>query len=183
LSGVVEIVFLIPSVEGIRTEFPKDAEVDMSGPPPTPLRLRVLRGNPGKRPLRPEPEPPALAAYPEPPGFITGYAAEEWRRAAPDLHVTGLLRGVDVMLLAAYAQHCATWRLAVEALARNPALLVKGPDGTARRNPLIKIASDASLQMLRFATEFGMGAAARSRIAAGWQPPDETPDRWRGLLA
>jgi hypothetical protein len=38
-------------------------------------------------------------------------------------------------------------------------------------------------EVLRFANEFGMGPAARSRIAAGWQPPDETPDRWRGLLA
>jgi P27 family predicted phage terminase small subunit len=168
--------------------------LDMSGPPPTPLHFRILRGNPGKRALRPEPEPPALAACPEPPAFITGYAAEEWRRAAPDLHVIGLLRGVDVMLLAAYCQHVATWRTAVEALARNPGLLVKSADGArrnplvksadgARRNPLIKIAADASLAMLRFANEFGMGAAARSRIAAGWTPPDETPDRWRGLLA
>jgi P27 family predicted phage terminase small subunit len=157
--------------------------VTMSGPPPTPLHLRVLRGNPGKRPLRPEPEPPALAACPEPPAFLTGCAAEEWRRAASDLHVTGLLRGIDTMLLAAYCQHAATWRMAVEALARNPALLIKAPDGTARRNPLIKIAADASLAMLRFANEFGMGPAARSRIAAGWTPPDETPDRWRGLLA
>jgi P27 family predicted phage terminase small subunit len=100
-----------------------------------------------------------------------------------DLHVIGLLRGVDVMLLAAYCQHCATWRLAVEAMARSPALLIKSADGTPRRNPLIKIASDASLAMLRFANEFGMGAAARSRIAAGWPPPDDAPSKWRGLLA
>jgi P27 family predicted phage terminase small subunit len=154
----------------------------MSGPPPLPTKLKLMRGNPGHRRLNlSEPEPRALPACPEPPAFITGYAAEE--RAAPDLHVTGLLRGVDCMLLAAYCQHCATWRTAVEALARNPGLLVKAPDGTARRNPLVKIAADASFAMLRFANEFGMGPAARSRIAAGWTPPDEAPDRWRGLLA
>jgi hypothetical protein len=37
--------------------------------------------------------------------------------------------------------------------------------------------------MLKFAGEFGMGAAARSRIAAGWQPPEPAADKWRGLLA
>jgi P27 family predicted phage terminase small subunit len=156
----------------------------MSGPPPVPTRLKVLRGNPGHRRLNlVEPEPRALPACPEPPPFIIGYAAEEWRRAAPDLHAIGLLRGVDVMLLAAYCHHVATWRTAIEALARNPGLLVKAADGTARRNPLVKIAADASLDMLRFANTLGMGAAARSRIAAGWQPPDETPSEWTGLLA
>jgi P27 family predicted phage terminase small subunit len=139
-------------------------EVDMSGPPPLPTKLKLLRGNPGHRRLNlNEPEPPALPACPEPPAFITGYAAEEWRRAAPDLHAIGLLRGVDVMLLAAYAQHVATWRTAVEALARNPGLLVKGPDGAARRNPLIKIAADASLAMLRFALWHGGGGAVADR--------------------
>jgi phage terminase small subunit len=63
---------------------------DMSGPPPIPTKLKLLRGNPGHKRLNlVEPEPPVLPACPEPPAFITGYAAEEWRRAAPDLHVTG----------------------------------------------------------------------------------------------
>ena len=36
----------------------------MSGPPPTPLHLRLLRGNPSKRPLRAEPEPAQPATCP-----------------------------------------------------------------------------------------------------------------------
>jgi P27 family predicted phage terminase small subunit len=156
----------------------------MPGPPAVPTRLKLLRGNPGKQRLNlVEPEPRALPACPEPPSFLVGYAVEEWRRAAPDLHVVGLLRGVDVMLLGAYCQACATWRTAVEALARNPGLLVKAADGTPRRNPLIKIAADAALDMLRFGNVLGMGAAARSRIAAGWQPPEPVDNEWRGLLA
>jgi len=162
----------------------------MSGPPPAPLHLRLMRGNPGRRPLRPEPEPARLPEPPEPPAFLIGYAADEWRRVASELHLLGVLRGVDVQLLAAYCVNYATWRTAVETLAtiaaRDPVthgLLVRTADGNPRRNPLQKIASDAAIEMLRFANEFGIGAAARSRIAAGWQPPERRPSKFDGLLA
>src|SRR5215831_13796767 len=112
----------------------------MAAPIPIPTRLKVLRGNPGRRPLRPEPEPAPLSEPPEPPAFLIGYAAEEWRRAARDPVTHGLL--------------------------------VRTADGNPRRNPLQKIASDAALDMLRFANEIGIGPAARARIAAGWQPPE-----------
>jgi P27 family predicted phage terminase small subunit len=140
--------------------------------------------------LRAEPEPPPLAEAPEPPPFLTGFAADEWHRIAGELHALGVLRGVDVQLLGAYCVSFATWRTAVETLttlaAEDPVThgqLVRSPDGNARRNPLAKIAADAAMDMLRFANEFGIGAAARSRIAAGWQPPERARSKFEGLLA
>jgi P27 family predicted phage terminase small subunit len=54
-------------------------------------------------------------------------------------------------------------------------------DGNPRRNPLVKIASDAAEDMVRYASEFGMTAAARSRIAAGiYTPPG--PSKFDGLI-
>jgi P27 family predicted phage terminase small subunit len=155
---------------------------------PTPTHLRVLQGNPQRRPLRPEPEPAALPEAPDPPPFIVGFAAEEWRRVVGELHVLGVLRGVDLMLLGAYCQNFSVWRQAIEALTAMAArdafsgLLIRTKAGDARRNPLVKIANDSALTMLRFANEFGIGAAARSRIAAGWQPPEQ-PSKFRDLLA
>src|ERR1051325_8916258 len=64
-------------------------ETTVPGPPPTPLHLRLLRGNPGKRGLRPEPEPPREAECPEPPPFVTGFAADEWWRAAHFVRMAG----------------------------------------------------------------------------------------------
>ena len=58
--------------------------------PPVPFPLQVLRGNPSKRPLRPEPQPEQSIDVPEPPAFITGYAADEWRVVAPELPRLGL---------------------------------------------------------------------------------------------
>jgi hypothetical protein len=54
--------------------------------PPVPFALKVLRGNPGKRPMKPEPQPEQAMDVPEPPALITGYAADEWWRTAPGAH-------------------------------------------------------------------------------------------------
>jgi hypothetical protein len=42
----------------------------MRGPPPQPAHLKLLRGNPGQRPVKREPEPASLQELPEPPEFL-----------------------------------------------------------------------------------------------------------------
>jgi P27 family predicted phage terminase small subunit len=150
----------------------------MSGPPPTPSYLKLLRGNPGKRRIPAEPQPEIEAACPEPPTFLPDFAKEEWQRVAPGLHATRLLSTLDIMPLSAYCVAYAQWRTAVELLARmakdqaiTAGLLIRTKDGNLRRNPVIKIANDAALNMLRFASEFGLSPVARARLgAAGWEP-------------
>jgi hypothetical protein len=48
-------------------------------------RQALIRGNPGKRPIRPEPEPEVPSNVPEPPKFLSGYAMDAnggaWRRS------------------------------------------------------------------------------------------------------
>jgi P27 family predicted phage terminase small subunit len=162
----------------------------MSGPPPTPTVLRLMRGNPGKRPIRPEPQPPRTAEPPEPPSFLVGHAADEWWRVAPVLHQMGLLSQLDVAALAAYCVAYTRWRQAEEALAKmaekdpvTGGMLIKGALGDARVNPLARVAANAARDMVAFASQFGMTAAARARIAAGpfGQPPG--PGKFDGLLA
>ena len=165
----------------------------MRGPPPTPTHLRLLRGNPSKRPIKPEPEPMRSEEVPEAPSFVTGYAAEEWRRVAPELHRLRLLTVLDVMPLAAYCQSYSRWRTAEEVLAevakRDPltnGLLIKRADGNAGANPLVRIAANAAADMISFAGHFGMSPAARARISAGigHEPPGgRPPSKFDGLLA
>ena len=81
--------------------------------PPVPFPLKVLRGNPGKRPMKPS-RSPRCRRCPEPPPFITGYAADEWWRTAPELHRLGLLTRIDVPALAAYCHAFGEWRMAVK---------------------------------------------------------------------
>lgn len=160
----------------------------MSGPPPTPMHLRRLRGNPGKRALHPEPQPTIPEKCPEPPPFLNGFARDEWWLVAPSLHQLGLLSRIDVPSLAAYCYAYAQWRQAAESLAamadRDPTthgLLIRTMDGNARRNPLVKIAADAAADMVRFASEFGLTPIARARLgAAGYGPPSES--KFDGLI-
>jgi P27 family predicted phage terminase small subunit len=90
-------------------------------------------------------------------------------------------------VFSAYCQAFGRWVQAEEVLAsmraRDPvtgALLVKTSDG-ARINPLVRAASHAAKDMVKYAAEFGLSASARSRIAAGpfGQPP---PGKFDGLL-
>lgn len=136
----------------------------MPGPPPTPLRLRLLRGNPGKRPLRPEPEPSRPAQCPDRPAFVTGYAADEWDRVAPELHRLGLLTVLDIAVLTVYCATYARWRTAEESLAR---MAQSDGDMCAGARSLARIARHAAADMVRYAGEFGMTPVARSRLAAG----------------
>jgi phage terminase small subunit len=113
----------------------------MPGPPPTPSYLKLLRGNPGRRHVPVEPAPAIEAQVPDPPAFVTGYAADEWGRVAPELHRVRLLRVTDITCFAAYCVAYGRWRTAEEALARFAAkdsltsgLLIKSTDGNPRRN-------------------------------------------------
>jgi len=152
----------------------------MSGPPPIPLQLRRLRGNPGKRALRAEPEPAREPKCPEPPPFLDSYARDEWWRVAPELHRLGLLTMLDVSPLAVYCEAYDRWRTAEEALAvmregdeETHGLMIKTAEGNARANPLVKIAADAAGAMIAVAGLLGMTPVARSRLAGGigGQPP------------
>jgi P27 family predicted phage terminase small subunit len=160
----------------------------MPGPPPTPTHLKLLRGNPGHQKLRAEPLPLIPKTCPEPPAFITGYAADEWWRIAPELHVLGLLTRIDVPALAAYCHAYAQWRMAAETLAKMAAsdpvtggLLIKTKYGDVAQNPLVSITRKHAADMVRYAGEFGLTPIARSRIAAGINAP-RPPGKFDGLL-
>jgi len=158
------------------------------GRPPIPTHLKILRGNPGLRALRPEPEPAVPLAVPEAPSFLMDYAKEEWARIAKELYHLGCLTVVDLNTLAAYCQAYAHWRTAEEALAkmreRDPltaAIMLKTRNGNAMPNPLLVAANKAASDMIRYASEFGLTPAARSRIAAAHVEVGKP--KFAGLLA
>lgn len=160
----------------------------MKGRRPLPTNWKVLRGNPGKRPLQKnEPKPVRPAEPPDPPSFLTGYAAEEWGRISAEAYRLGLLTNLDIAPLAAYCDAYERWRTAKETIAamaeRDPilrGLIVKTQSGGAAPNPLVWIAAGAARDMVRFASEFGMTPAARSRISAAEAIGD---GKFSGLLA
>jgi P27 family predicted phage terminase small subunit len=152
--------------------------------------IKLRRGNPGKRRLRPEPEPARGETCPDAPRYLRGVAADEWHTVAPELWRIGLLRVTDIHVLGAYCMAVSRWATAETSLAqiaeKDPlthGLLIKAADGTPRRNPLVKIASDAADAMLSFASQLGATPAARARLAAGpFGQPQGGGGKFDGLL-
>ena len=141
----------------------------MRGRRPTPTRLKVLTGNPGKRPLNAD-EPKPEVAIPDCPVELGPVARREWDRMAPQLASLRILTQLDRAALAAYCGAYAMWAEATEAIQKY-GTMVKSPTGYPVQSPYVAIANRQAEIMMRIAAEFGFTPASRSRIAAP-QPPE-----------
>lgn len=145
----------------------------VAGRKPTPSALKLVKGNPGKRPMN-QREAVLALAEPSPPPFLCDDAKVEWGRVCSVLFSAGLMTEIDRAALAAYCSSYGRWAKAERALGKmaeqdpqNYALMIRTKEGNAIQNPLVGVANKAKLDMVRFAAEFGMTPAARSRVEAG----------------
>ncbi len=132
------------------------------GRKPKPTALKVLEGNPGKRPLnKNEPKPENKA--PRCPSWLEQEAKNEWRRMSKTLVAMGLLTQVDKAALAGYCQAYARWKEAEEFLSKHGTIF-KTPSGYIPQVPQVSIAQTYLKVMKDFCSEFGLPPAARTRI-------------------
>jgi phage terminase small subunit len=120
------------------------------GQKPTPRGIKLLKGNPGRRPIAPE---LAFApGVPDRPAFLDHAARREWDRIVAELGPTRVLVKAEQMVLAGYC--CAVSR-AVRAERR------------ARRDASQEARAEKAWDAVRkFAAVFGIGPAERSRVPA-----------------
>lgn len=106
----------------------------------------------------------------DPPAWLDEYALEEWRRVVPLLDEVRVLTDADLVQLSNY---CATVSIAIRAtLEVNKSLITYAASSKMKRaSPFVKMARDARAECLRFAIEFGLTPAARSRVVG--QPKKE----------
>ena len=161
----------------------------MSGPPPTPTALKILRGNPGKGRLNrtePKPDPASL----DPPSWLRGdrLATRIWQDEAPRLQVLGLLGTIDRLAFAALCERAALYQRTARTLRRSGGLIQTTTGGTMAR-PEVYISRSALEGLRRLMGAFGMTPADRSRLMA--EPPSSlkqksanahAANRWAGLL-
>jgi P27 family predicted phage terminase small subunit len=143
----------------------------MRGRRPKPTRLKLLTGNPGKRPLNAD-EPKPEAATPECPVELGPVARREWDRMAAELAPLRILTQLDRAALAAYCGAYAMWAEATESIQKY-GTMVKSPTGYPVQSPYVSIANRQAEIMMRIASEFGFTPASRTRISA---PPAHERD-------
>lgn len=100
------------------------------------------------------------------PDWLDERALEEWERIVPLLDEVRVLTEPD---LAALANYCSTASVAINATIKYQQegymkSAAKGSTFGPKVHPMIKVAQEARAQCLRFAIEFGLTPAARSRI-------------------
>jgi P27 family predicted phage terminase small subunit len=133
----------------------------MRGTKPTPTALKIVRGNPGKRPLpENEPTPSAGADAPE---YLSPAAAKHWPMVAKQLNDANILTAIDAAALALYCEAFARWRHACDQVNKYGPV-IKAPSGFPVQSPYLAIANKAHEQMTKLLIEFGMTPSSRSRV-------------------
>jgi P27 family predicted phage terminase small subunit len=149
------------------------------GRPPVPSRLKLLRGNPGKRPLNKN-EPKPKAKPPRCPDWLHPEARKKWKQLAPELARLGLLTIVDGDVLAAYCQCFAELKAANDAITAEGRFVKVGgtalekKDGTVEQvgyqlqpHPAVAMQRSALQQLKSFAALFGLDPSSRSKLHVG----------------
>ena len=142
------------------------------GPTPEPSKFKLLKGNPGHRPINEdEPKPRVSPDVPEPPDWLQPYAKAKWNDVAPHLHRVGLLTVLDLTTWAVYCQSYARWRSAEESMGENGnTIVLRDKDGKTRavsRAPQAIVAQAALADMNRFGSQFGLSPSSRIGIKGG----------------
>ena len=150
----------------------------MKGRKPTPTKLKIVKGNPGGRPLnKDEPEPEIDDVCPEPPDHLSEDAKSEWQRMAPWLYDIGLLTKIDSAAFEAYCTAYSRWVEAEDKI-RKHGLIVKSPKGYPMQSPYLPIANKALDYMKNFLVEFGMTPSSRTRVT-GTKSKKKEDDPWQ----
>lgn len=145
-----------------------------TGRPPKPTRLKLLTGNPGKRPLNAkEPKFEPLAAVPPCPTQLLGEIGRQtWDHYAPQLVTTGVLTSADIHVLVTF---CDAWERWVECstdVRANGSVLES--EGKLIRNPASVALSDAWKVVRECSALLGLDPSSRSKLAVE-QPEEKNP--------
>ncbi|BGI53035.1 MAG: phage terminase small subunit P27 family [Candidatus Hamiltonella defensa (Ceratovacuna japonica)] len=137
----------------------------MAGRRPTPTALKLVTGNPGRRPLNSaEPTPPPYSA--QPPTHLSNTAKDTWER------LTQLLNSMSVLTLAdafALERLCDIYdeilRYRAMIQRKGETFEVHSQNGVLiKANPAVSMLSDADKRFKSYLVEFGLTPAARTKV-------------------
>ena len=133
------------------------------GRKPLPTKLKLLRGNPGKRKLNArEPSWQALESE-RSPRWLDQYAKEEWKKVLPEMQRVGTATEVGKSLLATYCIWAAIVRRAEELV---DGKILVAVDGKPKPHPAIELLAMASRESRAWAVEFGLTPSSASRVVS-----------------
>ena len=142
----------------------------MKGAKPKATVLKLVTGNPGRRPLNAHEAKPK-AVVPDPPPMLDEDAMAEWRRVTPLLAEVGLISRLDRAVVAGYCMAFSRW-MECERMLKTTGLIVKSPNGYPMYSPYLAASNKALDQVRQMSEQIGLSGSSRSRIKVGDGPDD-----------
>jgi P27 family predicted phage terminase small subunit len=147
------------------------------GPQPKPTVLKLIAGNPGKRPLNMADGVNPEVAIPDAPRHLNKEARKEWKRVSAELFELGLISRLDRAALALYCQAWGQLVLLEESLNRKMAMEAEREGGDPTRalyfvtdkgyegqRVMVQMINTLRQQVAAFLKAFGMDPSSRSRV-------------------
>jgi P27 family predicted phage terminase small subunit len=167
---------------------PKAQSMATRGRKPAPIELKLLKGNPGKRAINgkaavlQQPEALAQDAAPE---MLLPEAQAYWEHAIANAP-RGLLRKLDVYLLAAWCNAAYRYEYNMRLAAKSDVIPVRGAklagldpkDRPVMHNPFSTAARAYLKDMTMLASELGFTPSSRARLGAREQTGSALEDPW-----
>jgi len=146
----------------------------MSNSKRTPTKLKILKGNPGRRKLNKN-EPQYSKLEEAPPDSLCEIGRSEWNRIVGEMRASGVLTVADEKILWAFCDEYATAERAVLELnaADSDRLVIESPNGYPIQNPYLNIKRKSFVIMKTLATELGLTPSSRSRVSATPPKPED----------
>lgn len=154
----------------------------MSGPPKTPTHLRLVRGNPSKRPInKNEPQPPK--GVPPVPKHFDKQGKYWFKRMAEELDAIGVISQLDTRALELLVEAYTEYRHHCETLDREGYTYAVYSDDDAdegkkreirmiKPHPAAMMKADAWKRLRAMLAEFGMTPSSRSKVSKD-KPDDD----------
>jgi len=142
------------------------AKGNRGGRPPKPTKLKVIQGNPGKRPLNkdePRYDPADLMQLPK---GLPDIAVTVWEEYAPELMASKVLTIVDTHNFFAFCVNYAMWVKAVETLLEKGTPLTEfAAQGGNKKNPEISALTEFQKNWVQLGTLLGLDPSSRTRLS------------------
>lgn len=139
------------------------------GRKPKPTAVKILEGNPGKRPLNTR-EPQYSRRAPPCPAWLEPEAKRVWRRLNKEMEAAGTLTNADREVFASFCQSYARWKEAEEFISEHGTIM-RTPSGYLQQIPQVSIAQTYMKKMNEAGSLLGLNPSARSRIIADLEKP------------
>jgi len=152
-----------------------------TGRKPRPTYLKLLEGNPGKRPINKK-EPKPKVVNNKSPEWLSASGKETWKKLSPMMKNLGILTEIDEV---AFTMLCQEYGRYIDAQKKvnETNVLHRTPNGNVTTSPYLWVSNKAYDNFCRLMAEFGMTPSSRTRIQVDFNDGDNEDDALESLLS